>query len=250
MSLPTSRQELIEWGFRKLGHPVIQINVAQIQAEDRADEALAMYREFHADGATRTFLKHQLTQQDIDNKYLIIPQEISTISKLYSVPSLGSMSGLFSFQYQFFMNDFYSGGKYMPSGALANYAITMNYLAEFDFFFNFQKSISFNRNTNRLEIYEDWSKFRVGEYLIFDSRVVVDTATATKLWSDNWFREYFVCLLELQWANNLRKIKNVAGIGGAMIDVDSIERSAKTTKKELEASLKTQFTEPPMFFVG
>lgn len=56
-----SRQELIEYCLRRLGHPVIEINVDEDQVEDRIDDALQYFQEYHFDGVERTYIKHQVT---------------------------------------------------------------------------------------------------------------------------------------------------------------------------------------------
>ena len=47
MANPTTRAELIEYCKRRLGDPVIEINVDDDQVEDRVDEALQYYQKQH-----------------------------------------------------------------------------------------------------------------------------------------------------------------------------------------------------------
>ena len=47
MAVPSSRATLIDYCKRRLGEPVIEVNVDEDQVEDRVDEALQYYREFH-----------------------------------------------------------------------------------------------------------------------------------------------------------------------------------------------------------
>lgn len=61
MSLPTSRQTLIDYSLRALGHPVLEINVDDDQLEDRVDEAFKFYREYHYDAVESVYLKEQIT---------------------------------------------------------------------------------------------------------------------------------------------------------------------------------------------
>lgn len=55
------RKDLIHWCLRKLGAPVIDINVDEDQIEDRIDEALFYFRDYHFDGVERCYLHHQIT---------------------------------------------------------------------------------------------------------------------------------------------------------------------------------------------
>ena len=61
MALPATREQLREWCLRKLGAPVIKINVSYDQQADRIDEALERFREHHFDGVERFYLKRQIT---------------------------------------------------------------------------------------------------------------------------------------------------------------------------------------------
>ena len=62
MAIPSTRAELKEYALRKLGKPMIEINVDDDQMEDRIDEALKYYQDYHFDGTERTWLKHQVQQ--------------------------------------------------------------------------------------------------------------------------------------------------------------------------------------------
>ena len=66
MAKPNSRQTLIDYCLRSLGAPVIEINIDEDQIEDRIDEGLQFYQHYHADAIEKVFLKHQITQTDID----------------------------------------------------------------------------------------------------------------------------------------------------------------------------------------
>ena len=61
MSVPTTRQEFAKYCLRSLGHPVIEINVSDEQIDDRIDEALEFYYDFHMDGTNKQYWRHQLS---------------------------------------------------------------------------------------------------------------------------------------------------------------------------------------------
>ena len=66
MATPASRETLKQYALRALGKPVIEINVDNDQLEDRIDEALQYYAQYHYDAIRRTYLKYQFTQEDKD----------------------------------------------------------------------------------------------------------------------------------------------------------------------------------------
>src|SRR5210317_516986 len=106
MALPINRLEFKQWCLRKLGAPVIEINVDDDQVEDRIDEAIAYWNDYHFDGTQRVFLKHQVTQEDKDNGYIPVPDNIIGIVNIFPITSsFFSSSGMFSAQYQFALNN-------------------------------------------------------------------------------------------------------------------------------------------------
>ena len=70
MASVTSRQGLIDYCLRRLGQPVIEINVDEDQLDERVDDALEFFQEYHFDGVEKVFTKHTITQNDIDNEYV------------------------------------------------------------------------------------------------------------------------------------------------------------------------------------
>lgn len=60
-----SRSELIDYALRKLGAPVLKIGVAMEQIEDRVDEALQFFQDFHYDGTEKVYLKHKIVGTEV-----------------------------------------------------------------------------------------------------------------------------------------------------------------------------------------
>ena len=65
MAIPNTRTTLKEYCLRNLGKPVIDINVDDDQIEDRLDEALQYFSQYHSDGVERMYLKYKVTADDI-----------------------------------------------------------------------------------------------------------------------------------------------------------------------------------------
>ena len=66
MAKPSTRQGLIDYALRKLGAPVLEINLDDDQIDDMVDDALQYFQERHFDGVEEMFLKHEFTQDEID----------------------------------------------------------------------------------------------------------------------------------------------------------------------------------------
>ena len=107
MALPTSRTEFKDYCLRKLGFPVIEINVEDMQVEDRIDESFSYYWDYHFDGVERDFYKKSITQDDIDNRYLTIPDNIIGAVRIFDIGNNLSTNNLFNIRYQISLNDLY-----------------------------------------------------------------------------------------------------------------------------------------------
>ena len=101
MANPNSRNKLIQYCKRKLGEPVIEVNVDEDQVEDRVDEALQYYQEYHSEGTFRAYLKHQITADDMTNKYITIMDSVLYIKRLMPfINNLRGSANFFDIKYQ------------------------------------------------------------------------------------------------------------------------------------------------------
>ena len=85
MAVPTTRDEFKEYCLRKLGKPVIEINVDDDQVEDRIDESLRYYWDYHFDGTEKMYYRHAITQTDIDNKYITLPENVIGAVRVFPI---------------------------------------------------------------------------------------------------------------------------------------------------------------------
>ena len=125
MAVPTTRAEFKEYCLRKLGKPVIEINVDDDQVEDRIDEAIKYYWDYHFDGSEKIYYKHQITDTDKANKYITLPENIIGAVSIFPVsdPSIGSQD-LFNIRYQIALNDLYT----LTSISMVPYYMVMTHL--------------------------------------------------------------------------------------------------------------------------
>ena len=66
MAAPATRAQFRTYCLRRLGFPVIDINVDDDQVEDRIDDALQYFQDYHFDGTEKIYMKHKVTAQDIE----------------------------------------------------------------------------------------------------------------------------------------------------------------------------------------
>jgi len=61
MTQPTTRTTFKDYCKRKLGWPVVELNIDDDQVEDCIDDSLQFFQEYHFDATENTFLKHQIS---------------------------------------------------------------------------------------------------------------------------------------------------------------------------------------------
>ena len=106
MANPNSRDTLIDYCKRRLGEPVLEINVDEDQLEDRVDEAIQYYQEYHSDATYRAYKSHQLTDTDITNKYITTAADVQYVTRVFPFISSASASkNLFNLRYQMHLSE-------------------------------------------------------------------------------------------------------------------------------------------------
>ena len=243
----TTRLGLIEYCLRALGEPVVEINIDEQQVEDRVDEAIEYFRQYHFDGIEKVYLKHNITQQNIDDKFILVPDLIYGITKVYPVASGTSTSkSIFDLQYQLRLNDLYD----LTSTSVMYYTQVMSHLALLDLTLNGHPLYRFNRLNNKLYIDTVWSeKMQVGNYLLVECYRAMDPADAPRMYGESWIKHYTTALIKKQWAVNLKKFSGMQLPGGVSIDGPALYAEAMTEIKDLEDEMMNK-SAPLEWFMG
>ena len=251
MANPTSRATLIDYCKRKLGDPVIEINVDEDQLEDRVDEALQYYQEYHSDATLRTYLKHQVTSTDISNEYISLSSNIIFVSKLFPISSsFNSSFNFFDIKYQMMLNDIADLQNF--AGDLAYYEQMQQYLSLLDVKLNGHPQVQFQRKQNRLYIFGDFADndIKEGEFIVAEVYEIVDPSTHTSVFNDMWMKEYTTALIKQQWGSNLLKFEGMQLPGGVVLNGRQIFDDATTDIDKLRETIRMEHEMPPDFFVG
>jgi hypothetical protein len=252
MSTPTNREEFKDYCLRKLGHPVIEVNVDDLQMEDRVDDALRFWQEYHFDGTERVLLAHKITQTDIDNKYLTLTdnQNSSIIGINRLVGSSDQTSNMFSVKYQMALND---SATYSTIGSvgMADYFLRMSNLEMVDDLLNGMSALRFNRKTNKIYIDWNWASDAVTDkYLVMEAYQIVDGTSYTEVWNDSFLKDYATALIKEQWGMNLSKFEGVQLPGGVTLNGRAILDDAKAEIERLKEQMSLQYELPIDFAVG
>ena len=246
MAIVSSREDLKQYCLRRLGYPVVEINVDDEQLEDRLDDAIQYLTEYHFDGVEPQYLKHQVTQTDIDNGYLDMDQvdtRVVSVVRAFQFGAGQSNSGnLFSVKYQIALNDFY--GLRNPV-SIMNYDLTKRHLAMLEDILTPEKHVRFNRVTNRLYLDMNWEEeINVGQYLMFEAYVAVDPETYKEFYKDHVLKRYATAKIKYQWGSNLTKFNGMQLPGGVTFNGEQILADAREEIQRLEDDMISSYSLP------
>jgi hypothetical protein len=280
MSKPASRQELIDYCLRRLGAPVLEINLADEQIDDLVDDALQYFNERHFDGVERMYLKYKITQEDIDRgkaigtngvgivtttgssnisgigtttfnfyetaNYIQVPDSVIGIEKVFKFDTSSISGGMFSIKYQLFLNDLY----YFNSVELLQYAMVKTYLEDIDFLLTTDKQIRFNKRQNRMYLDIEWGAQRADSFIIIDCYRILDPNDFTKVYNDSFLKKYLTALMKRQWGQNLIKFRGVKLPGGVELNGRELYDDAEKELESIMQRMSMDYELPPYDFIG
>ena len=268
MANPATRETLKQYALRALGKPVIEINVDDDQLEDRLDEALQYFAQYHYDGIRRTYLKYQYTEADKTrmtgdssesvtknsvttswkegNNFLVVPESVISVINIFPFSNKSNMN-LFDVRYQLRLNDLYD----FSSTSIINYDIVLRHLDFLDHILVGEKPLRFNQHDNRLYVDMDWkNELAVGEFLVIEAYRKLDPEQFTDVYNDIYLKRYVTALFKKQWGANLSKFDGVAMIGGVTLNGRQIYSEALQDIEKLETEIRSTFELNPAMIMG
>ena len=246
MAVPTTRAAFKEYCLRRLGKPVIEINVDEDQVEDRIDDALQYYWDYHFDGTEKIYYKHLVTDADKTNKYITVPDNVIGAVNLFNIadPSIRS-DDLFNIRYQIALNDLYT----LTSVSMVPYYMVMEHLSLISEMLVGKQLLRFNRHMNRLYIDMDWNSLS-NEYLLVEAYQIIDPTEYVDVWKDQWLMRYATALIKRQWGSNLTKFTGMQLPGGLTFNGEKIYNDAVAEITDLEDKMISSYSLPVMDMVG
>ena len=268
MAEPATRENLKQYALRALGKPLIEINVDDDQLEDRIDEALQYFAQYHYDGIRRTYLKYQYTEADKTrmtgdssesitknsvttswkegNNFLVVPDSVISVINIFPFSNKSNMN-LFDVRYQLRLNDLYD----FSSTSIINYDIVLRHLDFLDHILVGENPLRFNQHDNRLYVDMDWTNdLAVGEYLVIECYRKLDPQVYTDVYNDIYLKRYVTALFKKQWGANLSKFDGVAMIGGVTLNGRQIYSEALADVEKLETEIRSSFELNPAMMIG
>ena len=290
MAKPATRQQLIDYCFRKLGAPVLEINVDDDQVDDLVDDAIQLFNERHFDGVERMYLKYEITQGDIDRGIgAEIPGEDTPNSKtgvgiVTTTTTSTNISGYGTTTTTFYENSnflqipdsvvgvnkifkfdtssisgsmfsikyqlFLNDLYYFNSVELLQYSMTKTRLEDIDFLLTPEAQVRFNKRQDRLYLDIDWASQTVGNFLVLDCHRALDPDTFTQVYNDYFVKLYLTALIKRQWGQNLIKFRGVKLPGGLELNGREIYDDAERDLERIKEKMMLEYELPPLDFIG
>ena len=268
----TSRETLKQYCLRALGKPVIEINVEDDQVEDRIDEAIQYFAQYHYDGSERMYLKYQVTADDITRarsdetittvtdtadstvtasfkegkNYIPMPSNVVSVLQIFPFTDKAALN-LFDVRYQLRLNDLYD----FSSTSIIHYDMTLRHLDLLDHILTGERPVRFNQHKNRLYIDMDWANdVKAGDFIIIECYRKLDGSTFTDLFDDIFLKKYTIQLIKKQWGTNLSKFQGVAMLGGVQMNGEQIYSQAQEELNKLEEQIQLSYELPPNYMMG
>ena len=270
MAIPTSKSTFASYCKRALGFGVIDINVSDDQIDDRIDEALQYFAQFHYDGVEKMYLKHKITQDTIDRcrtnattsatdkvdssvtasfeegkNFIPIPDSVLSVVQIFPF-SNAQTNSMFDIRYQLRLNDLYD----FSSTSIIHYEMTMKQLDLLEHVLVGEVPIRFNQHQNRLYLDMDWEQMEADEFIIIECYRKIDPATYTDIFDDIYLKRYATALIKKQWGANLSKFNGVATLGGVTMNGEQIYSQAIEEIQRLEEQIQLSFETPIDYMIG
>ena len=282
MAQPSTRQELVEYAKRQLGHPVLEINLADEQIEDLMDDAIQLFQDRHFDGIEKIYMKHKVTQDFIDSiearggsktigvttstaeaqltgqvgittftyeenqNFIQIPEQVISIVKVWKIDNRAISTNMFSVNYQLFLNEIY----WFTAAEMINYAMTKTFLEDINFLLRPEKQIRYNRRQNRLYIDTDYSSMQVDDYIIIECYRALNPNDYPNAYRDPFLKKYFTALMKKQWGQNLIKFQGVKLPGGVELNGRQIYDDAIGEIEKIEDRMANEYEIPALDMIG
>jgi hypothetical protein len=242
------------------------------QCDDRIDDALQYFAEYHMDGVERLYLKHKMTADQIsrgqtnastnvtdtvddtggahawDEQKVWMPLPTSVISVLRIFPVTDQISGsMFDLKYQMRLNDLWD----FTSTTMINYSMLYQHLDMIDHLLTGEIPIRFNQHQNRIYLDMNWeNQIPEDQYFIIECYRKLDPTTYTDVYNDIFLKKYATALIKKQWGANLIKFNGVSMLGGVQMNGETIYTQADEEIKLLEEQLLNGYGLPADMMIG
>ena len=204
MPAVTDRQTFKDYCLRRLGFPTIDINVDDDQVEDRIDDALQYWQDYHFDALQKLYYVKRLDATDMTNRYINLDPSVTVDSGNNSVNIIGvtrvfpitdaiASANMFDLRYQLRLNELYD----FTSASYINYTLTQQHLRSLEIMFTGEVPIRFQRHMHRLFIDWNWgASVNEGAVVIAECYALIKPEDYEAVWNDRWLKQYATALIK------------------------------------------------------
>lgn len=263
--------DFVDYVLKKLGAPVVDINVSPEQMMDRISDAIQFYIEYDLESVCKGWFIHKVTAEDVANGYLTIPPDIIDVMEvlstsftstqqnmsdaesintfIYGDAGFGQDAYMTSFSWNWWNGYWYNGAS-MFSGnqSMFYYVVALQYIGAMKQVFNTKVEYLYRRRQRKLWFYS--KQLVEGDLICFEGTQVLNPETDDSLWDSDWLKAYATALVGIQWGTNLSKFGSIPSAGGLQINSDAILSRYQQEKMELEEKHRLSYEEPPLPIFG
>lgn len=258
MAAVSTRQEFKQYCLRKLGFPTIELNLDDDQIEDRIDDALQYWQDYHFDALQKVYYVKRLDETDIANRYIDMSPNVTRdsgnnlvnivgVTRIFPITDSLASNNMFDLRYQLRLNELYD----FTSASYVNYTLTMQHLRSLELMFSGEVPIRFQRHMHRL--YCDWNwgaAVQKGAVVIAECHALIKPEDFASVWEDRWLKRYATALIKRNWGTNLKKFAGVQLPGGVILNGQVIFDEAEAEITALEAEMISSYSLPLDFMMN
>ena len=258
----TCYEDFVDYCLRRLGAPVVNVEVTPEQIQDRVSDGIQYMLEYDLESVCNQWWIHCCTKEDVQNGYLTIPMDVLDVmevlvngtgsafqsdgdGKVYS-SSLVNFGYMDNPQWQWFNNYWYYGNMFSGGQTMFYYEVSMQYIQMLQTLMTAKVEYAYRRRQRKLWFLS--RGYHEGEFIALYGTKMLDPEKDDCIWDSDFMKKYVPVLIGEQWGVNLSKFGNVPSAGGLTINGEEIRRRYAEQRKELEEEHELKFREPPLPF--
>lgn len=247
----SSYEDLAGYILRRLGSPVIKIEVEEQQLRDRIDDAIQYFVERHYEGTTQQVVRVDFTEADEATQSFPLPPNMAHINKIFNLSS-GSGSSVEEFErlnYLISQSEMFQMSTMNGRGHdLKNYHVTMEYIATLER--HFTRPINYQVDKINGIVRVPSHRILATNYIIMTGLVTRTPENSPDMFTEKWIKDYATQLVKRQWGENLKKYEGVQMAGGVTVQGQKIWDEAMAEIDKLEENFVLKYQLPYGIYWG
>lgn len=249
MAKLATREDMVAYIMKRLGAPVIQINVAPEQVEVSIDEAIQLFVSHHRDGNEETFYAYQVTPEDVTAGHIPVPENIYDIIEVIPKGYGISNSDFATVEWQMVNSLMSQGRSFVPIG-LADWNATRMALTNVNIMIGtYNQAFVFKKYKRHVVPQFPWV---VGQVICFRcyEQIDPDEEGNSAAWNDPWLKGYATAAVKEKWGLIMKKAEGIRLPGGITLNGQQIYDEAVAEKEKLYEELRKKHEPPADFLIG